>query len=83
MNSLIDTLPTEIYNYILFLSCGPIDFGFYCKKKTLNEQIKFVRYTENDFYLYISESYCKTPELEMNNDDYYFVKRIPRLVETM
>ena len=77
MDSLIDRLPTEIYNYILFLSCGPSDLDFYCKKKTLNEQILQQFYSH---YLVYTYSYYKTPELKMNYDDYYFVRRIPRPV---
>lgn len=76
--NLLDRLPEEIYNFIIFFSIGSLDLDTYNKKKNVNEEI--ISYTnEKEFYLNIIDSYKKTPELYMDLDDYIFANRIPKL----
>ena len=81
--SLIDKLPTEIYNYILWLSVGATDLEIYKKKKNLSEEIinnKNLRESsegQHGFYLFSIKNYDKTPELIPMHSEYVFALRIP------
>lgn len=77
--NLLDKLPIELYNYIIFMSIGSLSLDIYYKKKSINNQILSYTNKDNDFYLYLTCDYEKTPELEMNWDDYCFAHRLPKL----
>jgi hypothetical protein len=52
MNTIIkklDTLPEELYNYIVWLSCGPINLDIYNKKKNINEELAHYRLMRHKF----------------------------------
>lgn len=70
----MNNLPIEIINKIQFMACGPTSLKIYKNhKKVCKELLK------NDFYLYINNGNVK-PELYITFDDYFFAKRIPRLI---
>jgi hypothetical protein len=77
--NLLDKLPEEIHNLILFFSIGSHDLDTYNKKKSVNKEIALYMKEEN-FYLTILDNYEKTPELYMDLDDYIFANRIPKLL---
>ena len=81
--SLIDKLPLEIYEYVLWLSCGPINLDICNKKKCIADEINHYNLTKNvqslGFYLTFIENYEKTPELEFI-PNYVYAQRIPKLV---
>ena len=76
--SYFDKLPLELVNKIVWMSVGAWDLDYSNKKKKVTEQLKSCS-SDSKFYLYFIDSYEKTPELEMDMDDYSHVKRIPRL----
>ncbi len=77
--NLLDKLPIELYNYITFMSIGSLSLDTYNKKKSINKQLLSYTNENNDFYLHLICDYEKTPELEMNWDDYCFAHRVPKL----
>jgi hypothetical protein len=74
----MSNLPIEICYKIMYLSCGPYDLDIYNKKKKICNEI--FSYNKNDFYLNLTCDYQKTPELELEWNDYSFAKRIPKLI---
>ena len=79
ISNLMEKLPSELENYILFLSSGSLSLEIYNKKKSINNEIIYYTHNENNIYLNLIDNYEKTPELDMNFDDYYFAHRIPKL----
>ena len=81
----IDMLPTCLYNYILYLSSGPLSLEHYNKQSIVNQELlsiipAYKNDTWSEFSLNMIFDYKKTPELDLNYDHYYFVQRYPALI---
>ena len=80
--SLIDTLPIEIYNKILFLSVGAHSLYYNNLKNNMCKELhSYDKTIHNGFYLNLTANYEITPELDMDWNDYIFAKRIPKLMK--
>jgi hypothetical protein len=84
----LDKLPTELYNYIIWMSVGALDLDTYNKKKDTIIQLAHYKYVKNTgvqlditydrLCLYNITSYSKTPELEFQGEHYLYADRLPR-----
>ena len=80
--TLLDTLPIELCNYILWLSSGAINVDIYNKKKSINEELTHYKKVRTDYdrtniwYDYNCDKYGKDGIYLNSIDDY---TRVPEL----
>ena len=72
MNQL-NKLPSEIYEYILWLSCGPINLEIYAKMRKLCEEIKYYKNIRLQFDIDQTWQLCKCEKYGL---DGVYLKRI-------
>ena len=83
----LDTLPLELYDYIIWMSVGALDLNTYNKKRDTIIQLAYYKYVKNigeqfntsyeEMCLYHISSYDKTPELDTGKH-YLYARRFPR-----